>query len=97
MGLQRVAIDSDLEETLLAQANQDELLRMEEIRNDMKHEATRKSNELTKRMKSDKSVKSYRCCFEGCCELVAKVSGYCKLHAKRCIVSFDYNNLYVSR
>ena len=98
MGLQRVAIDSDLEETLLAQANQDELLRMEDIRNDMKHEATRKSNELRNRMKSDKSdgVKSSRCAFGGCPELVTKVSGFCKLHLKRCIISLDYNNLYVS-
>ena len=97
MGLQRVAIDSNLQEFLLAQANQDELLRMEEIRNDMKQEATRKSNELRKREKSGKSgdVKTSRCTFEGCQELVTKVLGFCKLHLKRCIISFDYNNLYV--
>lgn len=97
MGLQRVAIDSNLEETLLAQANQVELLRMDEIRNDMKHEATRKSNELRKKMKSDKGegVKTSRCAFGGCQELVTKVSGFCKLHLKRCIISLDYNNLYV--
>ena len=97
MGLQKIAIDSKLEEILLDQANDDELLRMEEIRNDMKQEATKKSNDLKKRMKAGKAggVKIRRCAFDGCGELVTKVLGFCKLHLKRCIISFDFNNLYV--
>ena len=94
MGLQRVAIDSNLEATLIGEANEDEILRMVEIRGDMKREATVKSNELRRRMKSE-GVKTSRCSFAGCCELVTKISGFCKLHLERCIVSLDYNNLYV--
>ena len=96
MGLQRVAIDSNLEAALLGEANQDEILKMEEIRVDMKREATAKSNELRRRMKSE-GVKTSRCGFAGCCELVTKISGFCKLHLERCIISLDYNNLYVGR
>ena len=94
MGLQRVAIDSNLEAALIGEANHDELVRMEEIRIDMKHEATVKSSELKRRMKSD-GVKTSNCSFAGCCELVTKISGFCKLHLERCIISLDYNNLYV--
>ena len=70
---------------------------MEEIKKGLKREASKRSARLRRSMKAGggKRMKPRKCAAEGCDELVTKISGYCKLHLKRCIMSFDFNNLYV--
>lgn len=87
----KVSIDSCLEKTLIKYANEQEKKKYIEIQEELEKKAKVESFELS----ANKNPNINRCGYNDCF-MIVKGSGKCCMHAERCIIALDFNNLYGS-
>ena len=91
----KVSIDSALENYLISKANQDELKRYQEIQDILRSRAEEKTLKHEIELRKGGTGHFYNtCAHHDCTHLVEKPKRTCELHRRRCIVAFDFNNLY---
>lgn len=91
----KVSIDTALENYLVSKANMDELKRYKEIQETLQMQAEKRTFEYEESLRKGVTEHSHNtCAHPGCSYLADKTMRTCELHRKRCIVAFDFNNLY---
>ena len=87
---QKTAFDTVMENTLIKQANEEEMEEYMEIQNILKKKANNRSVKL-----KGMNIEEFKQCDEhNCYELVPITDKNCKQHSIRTIIAFDFNNLY---
>ena len=91
----KISIDTALENYLISKANKEEMKRYKEIQESLQIQAEKRTIEYKEILGKGKTNISYNSCSHiGCSHLVKKPKRNCEVHKKKCIVAFDFNNLY---
>ena len=86
----KVSIDTALENYLISKANKDEMERYKDIQGSLHVLAEKRTLEYEKESNTFHKM----CDHPDCTHLVGETKRTCELHRKKCVVAFDFNNLY---
>ena len=91
----KVSIDSALEKYLISKANKQELKRYQEIQYILRSRSEKQTLKHQEDLRKGGTEDSFNtCAHPDCSHLVSQTRRNCDQHRTRCLIAFDFNNLY---